>query len=236
MRLELFNYRFAEEVLSAPSHRPVWDELMEVCGTVPVFIRPGKSKTNANLDVVQQLMNTFFDRRLSIDNDWEYQPAATKIPDSNLTADFRKTINDLSIQIEVQFGNMSRWYSDIFKFQAAYAQSLAKLAVSIVPMSERARRIDSNIVNFERTVRELPSADLSITLPILVIGLGFDDETKIVDVSRTQFSIGEITGRGHADNRWRIVNAYLNGVPMEEVGPESQTGPTVRDRDGENEG
>jgi hypothetical protein len=96
-------------------------------------------------------------------------------------------------------------------------------------MCQMARRIDSNIVNFERAQRELPSAELSITLPILLIGVYSDADTEVVDISRCAFpNISDITGSGVAsDNRWRIVNGYLAGTPMEQIGPLSPIGPTA---------
>jgi hypothetical protein len=189
-------------------------------------VYPGKSKKNKRLDVVQQVMNTYFDRMLVIGCGWEYHPLATRIENSGLTADFKKSFGDLTIQAEIQFGNMSRWYSDVFKFQAAYSQSLIRVGLSIIPMGSLARRIDSNIVNFERARRELPSAELSVTLPILMIGLEVDERTQTVDISACNFdAITAITGRGNSENRWRIVHGFLSGVPMEQIGPESPTGP-----------
>src|SRR5437588_4114595 len=85
------------------------------------FVYPGKSKKNKYLDVVQQLLNAYFDRCLAIDHAWEYHPLATGIKESGLRADFRKTFSakdSITVQAEIQFGNMALWYSDIFKFQA----------------------------------------------------------------------------------------------------------------------
>lgn len=238
MKYEIYSYRYAEEILQHEKHRQAWTEIEKAVQETPIYRFPGKSRTNKSLDVVQQLLNTHFDRLFGIDLEWEYQPIATRIQGSRLTADFRKTFNDLSVQVEVQFGNMSRWYSDIFKFQAAYSKSLTQVGVCIVPMASLARRIDSNIVNFERTRRELPEAVLSITLPILLVGVSEDTAIRSVDVSETQFDgIGEITGKGKTENRFRIVNAQLNKTPMSEVGPHSETGPTFGDRaDNEDEG
>jgi len=123
---------------------------------------------------------------------------------------------------------MSRWYSDVFKFQAAYSESLTQAAISIVPKLSLATRIDSNVANFERARRELPSANLSITLPILLIGVSLDENTEIVDVSKSQFTtIKDITGRGKLDNRWRIVNSYFERQAIESIGEHSPTGPTL---------
>jgi len=230
VRLQCYSYRFAQEILQHPNHGGAWAEIEAVLRNAPLFVYPNKSKSNARLDVVQQLMNTYFERRLAIDLDWAYHPLATRIANSGLRADFQKTFgNRLSIQAEVQFGNMSRWYSDIFKFQAAYSQSLIAVGLSIIPMGSLARRIDSNIVQFERALRELPSAELSITLPILMIGLEVDDDTNVIDVSTSQFLIGDITGRGRSDNKWRIVNGLLAGANIQDIGPDSPVGPRVQD-------
>lgn len=232
MKITIHSYRFAEEIVQHPNHQNAWEEIRGILQGAPLFVYPNKSSSNPKLEIVQQVMNTYFDRVMSIDNNWEYHPLATRIANSGLKADFRKAFGDLVVQAEVQFGNMSRWYSDIFKFQTAYSQALINIGLSIVPMSSMARRIDSNIVNYERTERELPSAKLSITLPILLIGLEEDSETTIVDISKCRFaSIREITGKGKTDNRWRIVNGYIQGKDMSEIGPESPTGPKLDDPD-----
>ena len=239
MKFEIFSYRFAEEILQHEKHVDCWNEIIEAVTKAPVFIFPGKSK-NSRLDVVQQLQNAYFDRKLAIEFGWDFHPIATKIPKSNLTADFRKEFNGLHVQAEVQFGNMSRWYSDIFKFQAAYSESLTQAAISIVPMQSLATRIDSNVAHFERAKRELPSANLSITLPILLIGVSIESKTKIIDVSKSEFkNIKDITGRGRLDNRWRVVNAFFENKKIEIVNATSPTGPTLtpsEDEEAEAEG
>jgi len=123
---------------------------------------------------------------------------------------------------------MARWYSDIFKFQSGYSDKAVRLAISAVPMNAMARRIDSNVAHYERAVRELPSAELSITLPIILMGLDADGETPVVDLSRSQFaSVSALTARGAAANRWRVVHGWITGVPIEKIGPESETGPML---------
>jgi restriction endonuclease BglII len=226
MKTMYYSYRYAEEILQHENYKTAWDEIHEVISSAPLFVYKNKSKKNTKLDVVQQVMNTYFDRRVAIDLGWEFHPLATDIQDSKLKADFRKKFGDLTVQAEVQFGNMSRWYSDIFKLQTAYSTKLINLGLCVVPQSVLAKRIDSNIANFERARRELPSADLSITLPILLVGISPDKGTPVVDLSGCQFSkIGDITGQGKTENRWRIVNGYLNGRPMSSIGANSPTGP-----------
>jgi hypothetical protein len=227
MKAETYSYRYAEEILQHRNYIAAWEEIMGVVLSAPVFKFPNKSAKNRKLDVVQQVMNTYFDRLFAVNLGWEYHPLATRIEASGLLADFRKTFNgNLAIQAEVQFGNMSRWYSDIFKLQAAYSEGLIQMGLSIVPTLSLATRIDSNIVNYERVVRELPSAELSITLPILVVGVSSNPEVEEVDISVCQFSgIKEITGKNKASSRWAIVNGYLNKAPMDQISAESETGP-----------
>jgi hypothetical protein len=237
VKLTVYSYRYAREILEHPKYAAAWQEISDILGNAPLFTFPGKSTKNKRLSVVQQVMNTYFDRRFALDLKWEYHPLATRIEASGLAADYRKRFEDLSIQAEVQFGNMSRWYSDIFKFQTAYSQQLIQLGLSVVPMGSVARIIDSNVVNYERAFRELPSAELSITLPIMLVGLEPDDTTTIVDLRQCKFANGikDITGKGKDENRWRIVHAYLRGVDMTDVGPDSETGPMLVAPDGNEE-
>jgi hypothetical protein len=231
-----FSYRHALEIIEHEKYRKAWAEIVEIVKTAPLFIYPSKSSKNKRLDVVQQVMNTYFDRRFSVDFRWQHHPLATRIKDSALKADYRKEFAGLGVQAEVQLGNMSRWYSDVFKFQTAYSQRLVQLGLSIVPTLALATRIDSNVVNYERALRELPSAELSITLPILLIGLVADERTPVIDLSKTRFgSVKEITGQGKDDNRWRIVNSYVEGIPIQDVGPDTPTGPTLESSGREDE-
>lgn len=224
MKLHVHSYRYAEEILQHPNNVAAWNEIESILSTAPVFVYPGKSK-NKRLKVVQQLMNTYFDRRFAVDLRWQYHPLATAIENSGLAADFRKTFGNITIQAEIQFGNMARWYSDIFKLQAAYANSMIQCGLLVVPMASMAAITDSNVTQYERAARELPAANLSITLPILLVGLEQDAETPEVDVSQCQFAnLKQIVGRGNHANRWRIVHGYLGGTPMSSIGDHSETG------------
>lgn len=234
MNYTLFSYRYGREILEHRHYRSALKEILAAVSDCPLFIYRNKSRTNARLDVVQKVMNTYFDRRFGIDFRWDYHPLATRIEDSGLAADFRKAFGKeqpLNIQAEVQFGNMARWYSDIFKFQTAYSQNLAQMGLSIVPTSVLAKRIDSNIVYYERALRELPSAVLSITLPILLVGIYPDKYTRIVDLGETRFTAGELIGKKMALNRWRVVNAFINGVSLSKIGPDSEVGPSPGGKD-----
>lgn len=231
MRHQIYSYRYAQEILEHPNNREAFDEIITAVDGAPLFTYAGKSR-NPRLDVVQQVMNTWFDRELGVEREWLYHPLATRIENSGLAADFRKTFRNITVQAEVQFGNMSRWYSDVFKFQTAYAQGLIDVGLCIIPMASLARRIDSNVVSYERVLRELPSAKMSLTLPILVIGIEPDHDTLEIDLCRAAIPLSRLTkaaaknGGGRSQhNRYRIVHALLAGEDPLLANEMSETGP-----------
>lgn len=69
MLVHTHSYRYAEEILQHENYAKAWDEIMEVLRNAPVFIYPGKSQKNGRSDVVQQVMNTYLDRRFAVDLD-----------------------------------------------------------------------------------------------------------------------------------------------------------------------
>ncbi len=60
MFIKTYSYRFAEEILQHENHREAYEELIEICKNCPVPVYKGKSKNQKKLDVVQQIMNTYF--------------------------------------------------------------------------------------------------------------------------------------------------------------------------------
>jgi len=190
MKIKLFSYRYALEVLEHECCHHALDEILKICRNTPLPVYKNKSKNQAKLDVVQQIINTYFKLAFS-QHTWEPEPLVT--PDNfedALRGDFRKSFQksvshdakeEITLQIEVEMGNIASSYRNYFKFQLSYAYKLADIAILILPCDNLSRRIDSGVASFEKTVREIPSADLSITVPILVIGLD-DTETEPIDV------------------------------------------------------
>ncbi len=86
MTFEIYSYRFAKEIIEHPSYQNALEEITQVIEECPLFLYPGKSSTNGNLDIVQQLFNTFFDRRFACDLHWAYHPNATRIAGSGLAS------------------------------------------------------------------------------------------------------------------------------------------------------
>lgn len=193
-RLRLLNYRFAVEVLDSPAFAQAKNEIVEILENAPVpllLVDKVKRRRRRPLREGSGLYRYFFlptdqealNRHLSgefVRRDWEYQPLIVRgdaghEQEPETRADFRKS----RVQVEVQFGNMARWYADVFKFQVSYSEGIIDVGVLVVPTQMFANTIDENIAYFERIERELPFAKMSITLPILVLGLEPLDVTPI---------------------------------------------------------
>jgi hypothetical protein len=114
----------------------------------------------------QKALNTLLDGEFRA-HGWQCPPAVTGDEVAGIKADYKKD----RVQVEVQFSNMARWYTDVFKFQVSYSLDLIDVAVLVVPMQDFASTIDENVAYYERVMRELPYAKMSITLPIWVVGV-----------------------------------------------------------------
>lgn len=212
MRIETFSYRFADDILLSPRFAGVRAELINVCKNCPIPVYSGKSQRQSSKDVVQQIMNTYF--RLQFTKlKWISEPLATPINNEDaLRADFRKSFgigaDEITLQIEVEFGNVASSYRNYFKFQLSFSYGLADLCVLIVPSSELANRIDSGVANYEKVIREIPQAKLSITVPTLVIGLYDKDKNgnslPVWDIRQAGVSLDI------AQNRNRLVSLAHN--------------------------
>ena len=168
MNLIFDSYRFAEEVLASPAFKPARDEAYQILSRLPPISRGeepwSKKKPHDRFPVDQDGMNRWLDAQFK-PLGWEFHPRI--VPGTKLEGDYRKD----RIQLEVQFGNMARWTYDILKFQICYSQNLIDVGMLVVPTKRFQKLIGDNVAYFERICRELPHAKLSITLPIMVIGL-----------------------------------------------------------------
>jgi len=228
MHIHVFNYRHAEEILRHPRNDDAWREIFDIVANVPLFLHSNKGKApgGGQLDVEQRCMNTYFDRLFAVERDWEFHPLATLIEDSGLAADYRKSFQNIRIQVEVQFGNASRLYADVFKFQAAFSQDVVDLGLCVIPMASLAKRMGQNIVSFERVTKELKAAKSFLTLPILVLGIEPNDETSEIDIRQSSLPLtSKGTVKLDGDNAYRITNAVFDGLPVSGVMAASPIGP-----------
>jgi hypothetical protein len=196
MKLHFYPYRYADAVLEHESFKAAKQEITSVFADLGVPLlnpeeldgRRGGVKRRKRkgrrgdpgdryffLPVNQKALNRTLDGifgRLG----WDLQPRIVEAksetgPDTGLKGDYKKG----ALQVEVQFGNMARWYTDVFKFQLSYSLNRIDAAVLVVPTQRFANLIDENVAYFERVIRELPHAKMSLTIPILVIGVEPDD-------------------------------------------------------------
>jgi hypothetical protein len=192
MKLRFLDYRYAEAVLDHPNFSQSKGEIRDILEKAPApLLDPGeldprrggvkrrkREPTKANpapryffLPVDQKALNRYLDIEFKR-RKWELQPPIVGPdraggPETGLKGDYKKG----RLQVEVQLGNMARWYTDVFKFQLSYSLGEIDVAVLVVPTQAFANVIDENVAYFERVSRELPWAKMSLTLPIWVIGI-----------------------------------------------------------------
>jgi hypothetical protein len=171
VQLTTFSYRFAEELMNSPAFKKERKDIEGIFKSIKVpQLNPPKLRTRGGKQMTfttsQKNLNVLLDDEFKAKG-WDCQPPVTQDKVTGIKADYKKS----RVQVEVQFGNMARWYTDVFKFQVSYSLGLIDVGVLVVPMQSFANTIDENVAHYERVVRELPYAKMSITLPIWVIGL-----------------------------------------------------------------
>jgi len=168
---ERHSYRYAEEILDK-AFATEKDEILEVLQSTPFInradtkVRKREGRVVARLTIDQIATNKQLETAFQ-EKGWMIKPKIISESESRLEADFKKE----KVQVEVQFGNMARWYTDVFKFLLSYAADDIEVGVLVVPVHDTANKIDENVVYFERVIRELPHAKMGITIPIWVLGV-----------------------------------------------------------------
>lgn len=172
MQITPYSYRFASEVLDSPGFEPLKQDITQIFANIQEVpqLDPPKTRHRGNRHMVfttdQGALNELLDERFQ-QREWACQPLVTNDGVTNIRADYKKG----RVQVECQFGNMARWYTDVFKFQVSYSLGLIDVGVLVVPMQNFAATIDENVAHYERVIRELPYAKMSLTLPIWVLGI-----------------------------------------------------------------
>jgi len=230
MKLRFHDYRYARAVLNDERFAESRDELVAILTATQVPLldpkelvaRRGGVKRRGRggkrfffLPVDQKQLNAQLDIAFD-EKDWSVHPlivgARDGGPKTRLAADYKKD----RLQVEVQFGNMARWYSDVFKFQLSYSLDEIDVAVLVVPTQPFANLIDENVAYFERVCRELPWAKMSLTLPIWVIGIEPDDFDPIRECY-------EAAAEAFISSQ-KVSNPEISAIPFEqrvrEEGPE----------------
>ena len=167
---EKYSYRHAEAILDSEFPEEKADILTCLRSAKWVRTEPRERKRGgrvvATLSINQRATNVAVEELFNAQG-WEVHPRIISESTSQLAADFKKG----KIQVEIQFGNMARWYTDVFKFLLSYSADDIEVGVLAVPVQATAAKIDENVVYYERVFRELPHAKMGITIPIWVLGL-----------------------------------------------------------------
>ena len=164
LRLEIFSYRFAEQVLNSKLalKREIEETLQEEIQDSSVLSRPG--------------LNGLLDKRL-VARGWQRQPPVFDEPgEPGAKLDFLKE----RIGVEVGFGHASFLGIDLLKFQVASYSALDKIDVGVyvVTTANFQRRMKSEYkqnwegsLTFEKVVRYLPHFKSAVQVPIFVLGI-----------------------------------------------------------------
>lgn len=74
-----------------------------------------------------------------------------------------------------QTGNVSRFYADLLKLETLFRKERIKAAIYLIPHKSLAKKFGSNIANFERLIDELKIFSVTLTIPMLVLGIAHED-------------------------------------------------------------
>lgn len=167
---DCFSYRHAESILSLEYLEEKNEIISSLTESQWVLLDSPKVRKRGNQTFIFTINQNMTNKRLEDafgSKGWTIRPRIVSKSAAHLASDFRKN----KVQVEVQFGNMARWYTDVFKFLLSYSADDIEVGVLVVPMQETAKAIDENVAYYERVLRELPHAKMGITLPIWVIGV-----------------------------------------------------------------
>ena len=75
-----------------------------------------------------------------------------------------------------QTGNVGRIYADLLKLQTLYTKGNIAAGIILIPQQKTAKKLGSNMANYERLIREFPIFSQVITMPIVVVGFDGSEE------------------------------------------------------------
>ncbi|MBC1939175.1 hypothetical protein HCB16_07705 [Listeria welshimeri] len=86
---------------------------------------------------------------------------------------YNPTINAMKfgVGLMLQTGNITRAFYDLLKFQVMNENSKIECAVMVIPTSNAAKLLGSNIANFDRLTNEIQLYRNIINIPILFAGI-----------------------------------------------------------------
>lgn len=203
-------------ILNKEENIDILNEIRNVISSAPLPIFKNKSKKQPQIDVVQQILNTYIKRKLEFLG-WESEVDATpKEFDDNLKSDFRKTFinkngENVIVQMEVEFGNAASFYRDVTKIQASHKFNMADIGIIILPTQSLSKRIDTGLANIEKAAREQHILEAISTIPIIIMGLD-DKEKPVWDIKSITNDLEVAKGAKleYKEEHYNLVDFYIN--------------------------
>jgi hypothetical protein len=145
-----YAHRFGDRVIDPPLLREVTTAI-SLCGVRPAHGASDRIRQTILADLAKRGWSAKFE----LD------------PKSKITI----TALKLKVGLCVQTGNMARMYADLLKLQTLCVRGSIECGCIVLPTHAAAKKLGSNIANFERLVRELPLFEQVVTMPIVVLGM-----------------------------------------------------------------
>jgi hypothetical protein len=213
MNLQIYSSNFAENILSQEPFKDTYNDLIWICENIPLPVYKNKSTFQKKLDVIQQLMDTYINKQLRYTN-WDCDIKYEIGKDEYLSIDYLKTINtttkDYHLHLEVEFGNVASAYRNYFKMQYLNLRNTSDISFLLLPTESLAKRIDSGIATFEKSVNELIHAKELFDFPIVLIGLD-DSHTIEWDMKDSPLSLKEMQSKISSKHEVTIIE-YIEGL------------------------
>lgn len=197
--------------------------VVEVLETTPVPYWRGKSEKQCTKSVLQPVLNAYIEQEM-VARGWEAEYRVTGQTDSStgMRVDFaRHVASGMVVVVEVQFGNVGRFYGDLCKFLHLKAEGRLALAVHVSLTDETATLTDSGIStheNSQRRVGEFAGTVLK-DVPLICLGLSHQGAT-IVDFATSRFPHPKVLqGEGAKASISHAVSQMRSGVPIDQVAP-----------------
>mgnify|MGYP005997267275 CR=1 FL=1 len=216
MKLQIYSNNFAENILSQEPFSETYRELLWICENTPLPIYKNKSNAQKKLDVIQQIMDTYLNMQLKF-NDWKIDDKFEVGNEEFITIDYQKNISsrvkDFKLHLEVEFGNVASSYRNYFKLQYLHLRKASDIGFLILPTESLARRIDSGVATFEKSVNEIISVRELFNFPLMVIGLD-DRDTSEWQLNKSSLTLKELQSKASNKHELAVIE-YIQNLKKE---------------------
>ncbi|MBE0338713.1 BglII/BstYI family type II restriction endonuclease [Paenibacillus sp. 23TSA30-6] len=150
MKLTIYSHNFGSQAIA----KEVLDPLVERLSSINFKFR-GNTATDLRENILDALIQLGWSDQVKVERDL------------NITI----TSMNNKVGLCLQLGNMARFYADLLKLEVLHQKNTAECAIYILPKKQAAKKLGSNIAQFERMTEELKVFKHIITIPIAVIGI-----------------------------------------------------------------